>query len=144
MENAICQRRRLSRGHSVIEVALLCPWIFFLLAGVLDVGFYSYALIAAENAARAAVEYTSKSTKTAADSVGACQYALDGLQALPNVRNLSSCSASPLIVSASQVTGADGKLASSVSVTYQTQVLIPIPGLAGSMNITRTVQMRIL
>src|SRR5262249_52325353 len=117
MDNNIYQRRRPSRGHSVVEVALLCPWIFFLLAGILDVGFYSYGLIAAENAARAAVEYTSKSTTTAADSAGACQYALDGLQALPNVRTLSSCSASPLIVSASKVTGADGSQASSVSVT---------------------------
>ena len=133
-----------TRGTAVIEVTLMSPWIFFLLAGTLDMGFYAYALVAAENAARAAVEYTSKSTTTAADSSGACQYALDGLHALANVRNLTDCSTAPLVVSASQVTGADGKQASSVSLTYQTQMLIPIPGLTGKLNISRTVQMRIL
>jgi hypothetical protein len=144
MANHESERRKRTRGHSVVEVALLAPWIFFLFAGVLDVGFYAYALIATQNAARAGVEYTSKSTKTANDSAGACQYALVGLQAMPNVRGLSSCNGAPLTVLASQVTGIDGKLASSVSVTYHTNYFIPIPGVAGQLNITRAVQMRIL
>ena len=135
---------RNSRGHSVVEVALLCPWIFFLFAGTLDAGFYAYAMISTQHAARAAAEYTSRSTATAKDSMGACQYALDGLYGMPNVRNLSSCGGAPLTVSADQVTGVDGAQASSVSVTYQTNMLIPIPGLMGKLNVTRTVQMRIL
>lgn len=144
MINTVSRRKARSRGHSVVEVALLGPWIFFLIAGVLDMGFFAYALIATQNAARAAAEYTSKSTVTAANSDLACQYALIGLHGMPNVRTLSSCSAAPLVVSANKVTGVDGALASSVSVTYQTIMLIPIPGLMGKLNITRTVQMRIL
>jgi len=144
MRKQSTHRRNSIRGHSVVEVALLAPWIFFLFAGTLDLGFYAYALIATQNAARAGAEYTSKSTKTSTDSTGACQYALIGLQAMPNVRSLSSCSGAPLTVTASQVTGIDGKLASSVSVTYQTNYFIPIPGVAGQMNVTRAVQMRIL
>jgi Flp pilus assembly protein TadG len=139
----ISGRKHKSRGHSVVEVALLCPWIFFLFAGTLDAGFFAYAMIGAQNAARAAAEYTSRSTATAADYAGACQYALDGLGSLPNVRSLSTCNAAPLTVTASQVT-IDGAAASSVSVTYQTVMLIPIPGLTGKLNITRTVKMRIL
>ncbi len=135
---------KLRRGHSVLEVALLCPWLFFVFAGILDTGFYLYALVATENAARAAVEYTSKSTTLAVNSSVACQYALNGLQALPNVRNVSSCGGAPVTVTAAQVTGADGSAAASVTVTYQTNLLIPIPGIPARMNITRTVQMRIL
>lgn len=144
MTNTASRRRKRSRGHSVVEVAILGPWIFFLIAGVLDVGYYAYAMIATQNAARAAAEYTSRSTKTAGDSDIACQYALTGLHDMPNVRGLSSCGAEPLTVSAAQVTGVDGSLASSVSVTYKTPMLVPIPGLMGQLNITRTVQMRIL
>jgi Flp pilus assembly protein TadG len=124
-----------------MEVALLSPWIFFLFAGAFDLGFYSYALIATQNAARVAVEYTSRSSTTAADSSGACQYALDEMKAMRNVRNLTNCNSTPLIVTASAVTGVDGSPASSVSVTYQSDRFIPIPGLMGQLNVTRTVQM---
>ena len=131
------------RGHAVIEVALLSPWIFFLFMGAFDMGFYTHALIATQNAARAAAAYTSRSSLTAADSAGACRYALAELKAMSNVRNLSSCNSSPLVVTASSVTGTDGSPASSVSVTYKSNKLIPIPGLTGQLNISRTVQMMV-
>jgi Flp pilus assembly protein TadG len=133
-----------NRGHAVIEVALLSPWIFFLFVGTLDMGFYTHALIATQNAARAGAAYTSRSTLKAADYAGACQYALGELKAMSNVRSLANCNSSPLIVTASALpAGVDGSPASSVSVTYQTNRLIPIPGLAGQLNITRTVQMMV-
>lgn len=143
MDQLTSRRTRRKRGHAVVEVSLLCPWILFLLAGALDMGFYSYALIATQNAARVAAEYTSKSTTTAADSASACQYALDEMSSLANVRSLSSCSAAPLTVMATQVTGPDGALASSVSVKYTTAFLIPIPGVTGQLTMTRTVEMRL-
>lgn len=135
--------RKGCRGHAVIEVALLSPWIFFLFAGTFDLGFYANAIIATQNAARAAASYTSRASSRAADSAGACKYALTELKTMSNVRNLTSCNSSPLIVTASSVTGADGSPASSVSVTYTTNTLIPIPGLAGQFTITRTVQMMV-
>ena len=140
-----CRAGRVSRtrGTAVIEVALMAPWIFFLFAGALDMGFYSYSMIATENAARVAAEYTSKSVSTAADSSSACQYALDEMINLSNVRNLSKCDTSPLVVTATSLTGIDGSAASSVTVTYKTDFLIPIPGVTGQLNITRTVQMRL-
>ena len=39
------------RGSSVVETAFMMPWIVFLFIGVLDMGFYSYALITAARAA---------------------------------------------------------------------------------------------
>jgi Flp pilus assembly protein TadG len=129
------------RGSAVIEVALLAPGIFFLFAGIMDVGFYNYALISTQNAARTAVEYTSRSASTAADSTGACAFALDHLNGMSNVRSLTTCSASPLVVTATAVTDADGYAAASVSVTYTTNMLVPVPGVKGQMSMTRTVQM---
>jgi len=141
MQQSVRVRRR--RGNAVIEVTLLAPWIFFLFVGTFDMGFYVYALITTQNAARAAATYTSRTSATAADSARACQYALAEMKAMSNVRSLASCSSNPLIVTASAVTGVDGWDASSVSVTYQSNRLVPIPGLTGRLNITRTVQMRV-
>src|SRR5689334_7839901 len=93
-------RRYATRGEAVLEIAFLVPWIFFLFAGAFDVGFYSYGLIATQESARAAAEYTSRNSATVSDSVGACQYAIAQMRALSNVRSLSTCAAAPLIVSA--------------------------------------------
>jgi hypothetical protein len=125
-----------------MEVALYAPWIFFLLGGALDAGFYEVALISAQNAAREAVQYTSKSSTTLADSTTACTMVREEMASLPNVSGLSSCGSSPLIVTASSVTGPDGGAASEVSVTYTSGLLIPIPWLMKNMTVTRSVQMR--
>ena len=140
-ETRTAQRRR--RGHSVLEVTFLAPWMFFLFAGAFDMGFYSVAIISTENAARVASIYTSSSASAATDSAAACQYALAELRSLPNVRNLNSCASLPLQVTASAVTGADGAPASRVAVTYQTPALIAIPGLRGQFTVTRTAEMRV-
>jgi hypothetical protein len=126
-----------------MEVALLAPFIFFMFSGALDMGFYEVSLIATQNAARVAAEYTSKGASTAADSASACTYVLDEMKSISNVRNLTSCGASPLVVTATSVTGVDGSPASSVSVTYTSDKMIAIPGLTNRLTVTRTVQMRI-
>ncbi|MGA2594116.1 MAG: TadE/TadG family type IV pilus assembly protein [Bryobacteraceae bacterium] len=133
------------KGHSVMELALFLPFLLFLFIGAFDWGFYSWALIATQSAARSAALYTSSSSATAADSSGACTYALAELTNAPNVfGSVTTCSASPVTVTATSVTGADGTAASQVSVTYQTINLIPIPSLLPSqMNITRVVQMKV-
>ena len=135
--------RRRQRGHAILEAALFAPWFLFLFAGALDMGFYEYSLIATENAARVAALYTSSNSSTAADSTGACTYALNEIHQMANAGGITSCGSLPVTVTASAVTGVDGNPASSVSVTYQTGQLIPIPGLTGQMTVTRTVQMRV-
>lgn len=135
-----------ARGNAVVETALMAPWIFLLFIGVLDFGFYAYAAISTQHAARVAVLYTSSSSSNAGDSTGACTYALAALQDLPNMSSaVTSCGPSqPVQVTATSLTsGADGAPASEVSVTYQTIPLIPIPGLMGQMTIKRTAQMRL-
>jgi zona occludens toxin (predicted ATPase) len=130
-------------GHAVIEVSLMAPWIFFLFMGTIDFGFYSYAIIATENAARVATMQTSQNTTTAVDNTLACNYALTELNVLPNTRSLASCAALPVIVNATTFIDADGATAARVDVTYQTILMIPIPGLTGRLSITRNAQMRL-
>jgi hypothetical protein len=128
-------------GNALIEFTFMVPWIFFLFVGALDLGFYSHALIATENAARVAAMYTSAGPATAADSATACLYALTELNKLPGVG--ASCG-SKVTVTATAITGADGQPATTVTVVYNNLQMIPIPGLlAGSLNVSRTVQMRL-
>ena len=63
--------RRKRRGSALIELTLLSPWILFLFIGIVDLGFYSYALISVENATRIAGEYCSQNTASASDATGA-------------------------------------------------------------------------
>ncbi len=128
----------------MIEIALIAPWFLFLFIGVVDVGFYCYDLIAVENAARVAAEYTSSGTDLAASQSGACTRALAELASLPNLSGVSSCSAAPLTVTATSNTGLAGGTDTTVTVTYQTQQLIPIPALLqGRFTFSRTVVSRV-
>jgi Flp pilus assembly protein TadG len=133
-----------TKGHAVMEAALVLPWLIFLFVGAFDMGFYCYDLISVENAARIAVEYTATSSFTASDTGTACTLALNELATVPNLASLSTCNSLPLKVSASAVSGKDGAPASQVSVQYQSALFIPIPGLlTGRLNITRVAQMRL-
>jgi len=139
------KRRPSERGGAMIELVLLAPWIFFLFAGAVDCGYYAYALISVESAARVAALYTSTNASTAVDNNTACSYVLQELKTLPNVgSSTSSCTANPVTVNAQLQNASDGTTASMVSVTYQSLPLIPIPGLLqGRYTWTRAVRMRL-
>jgi hypothetical protein len=131
----------------VIEVSLMAPWIFFLFVGTLDFGFYAYAAICTENAARVAVQQTSVSLDGAVDASVACTYVLNEMQALPNMTGVTTCDGSgPLTVTVANpvLTGPDGSPMAQVTVTYQTLRMIPIPGMMASQFwLVRTAQMRV-
>jgi hypothetical protein len=128
----------------MVEFSLLLPWYVFLFIGAIDYGFYSYSLIATQNAARIAAMYCSGSSTAAIDSDTAWSYAADQLRKMPNVGSSLSTNAAPLVVTANAVTGPDGGNATSVTVTYTTPQMIPIPGLlTGQLTISRTVQMKL-
>jgi hypothetical protein len=130
-----------NRGHAVMELAFFLPYLMFAFVGVYDWGNYAWALMKTSDAARIATLYTSSSSATAANSRGACTYVLAEMSDAPNLSGVTSCSASPLTVTAAQVTGPDGNHASQVTVSYQTAYLIPIPGLLpGQLTITRVVE----
>ena len=148
------KRRRRSGGNAVIEVTLLMPWFLFLFMGVFDFGFYAYALISTENAARAAALYLSTGYGVAEGGVGdpvpsssaACQIVLGEMRRLPNVgAAVTGCNALPVRVKG-ELLGpdpTDGSWSTRVTVTYQTVQLFPIPGLTGRLTANRAVEMRI-
>lgn len=146
-----CKPRRRNRrraGNNLIEFSLMMPWYIFLFVGTYDFGFFAYSLIATQTAAQVGANYCATNSITVTDSTTACGYALNQLIDMPNV---SACavgttvtSSAPLALSATSVTGPDGNPATSVTVTYLTPQLVPIPGmLPGTLTISRTVKMRL-
>jgi hypothetical protein len=136
----------------MVESCLLFPWFVFLFVGALDAGFDLYALIGVQSAARIAVLYTSSSSSTANATAAACTLVLQDLNYMPNIyKQVTSCSSSaptaaaPLEVTVTgPTTDQFGNSYSTVSVSYQTVSLTPIPGvLAAQFTITRTAQMQL-
>jgi Flp pilus assembly protein TadG len=148
--------KRRVRGQAMVEVALMAPWILFLFIGVLSFGFFSYAAICTQNAARSAALANAATGRT--DNAGACRIAINEMNSLPNTRSISSCNvgvcpsitgsvtdSQPLAVTSCAVAGPDGLPAVRVILTYRTLQMIPIPGvLAGKFDITRAVDAPIL
>ena len=139
-------------GNSIVEFSMFAPWLIFLFVGALDWGFYAYALIGTEAAARIGALYTSSASSTVLDSATSCIYALDQLRKMPNVGDtITACasgssvsSSAPVGISATSITGPDGAAAAQLSVTYLTPTFVPIPGLLpGQIKITRTFQMKV-
>ena len=135
----------------------MAPWLIFMFVGAMDWGFYAYALIATESAARVGCLYASSSSSTATDSTTVCtKYALEQLRRMSNVgSSMNTCASgssvsasSPVGVTVTQITGADGNPAAQVSVTYLTPIYIPMVMNGNTLMpkqvaITRTIQMRL-
>jgi hypothetical protein len=120
------------------------PWFVFLFIGVLDLGFYDYALITAQSAARTAVLFTSSSTSASTQSDLACSYVIDQLTSNINLSGSTTCvSPSPISLTTSvNNSGPDGNPASTVTIQFTSALMIPIPGLLpAQVPIVRTAQM---
>jgi Flp pilus assembly protein TadG len=165
--------RRDRRGQSVIEFTFMAPWLLFLFVGVFDLGFFSYALIATQNAARAAAVHNSISQVAAKDlDLSGCGIALAELQSTANARSLGNCNQGAIAPNPQGTSVVFSKIlqvesdfcpgsssaqasnpncpstipfdAAQVIVTYYTAFLIPIPGLLpGQLKITRTALMQV-
>ena len=152
------RRNHRESGHSVVEIALLAPWIFFLFIGVCDLGFYLYAATCTQNAARIAAIQTAASpgNSTGQLQVIACNAAILEMLRVPNTHELTSCGGSPLTVTQQTLTNATtpacadcaidtNSVSSLVTVIYQSGVFVPIPGLLTSpLNLTRTSESRVI
>lgn len=135
------RRKHGEKGHAVIEVALLAPWIFLLFAAVFDFGFYMYAAISVQNAARVAALRLSESTAAAGSTVLAQNYACAELSMLPNIG--STCPSSYVTITPTLVTGPDGGSAVQVAINYTTIQLFPLPFLTGQWTFQRIAEAKI-
>jgi Flp pilus assembly protein TadG len=141
------KRRVRQGGQSLVEASLVFLMFIFMFIGVLDFGFYAYSMISVQSAARVAALYTASSKNTAGDNAGACAIALKELATVVNIGpTVTTCNALPLVVTATSSTDPSTNLLSStVSVQYQSVLLIPIPGiLTNQLTITRIVEFPVL
>jgi Flp pilus assembly protein TadG len=151
--------KRSESGNSVVEVALMAPWLFLLFVGVFDFGFYAYAGICMENAARiGALQTASNSALTSTQLQAlACTAATLEMARVPNRFNfVGGCGSGPLQVTQQTLTnsttpqcadcGADaGAVSTLVTVTYQSNLFVPIPGvLENQLNLQRTSEVRMV
>jgi Flp pilus assembly protein TadG len=172
MQQICLNKKRRERGGSIVEVALLAPWIFFLFVGIFDFGFYAYAAICTQNAARAVAI---ASAQTASASVLPCTAAIGEMRMLPNVANVSStCSVitgAPALTSSVPINVCVALLSAGAPtacnapaglhcadcglpgdslavsylavVSYRTVPLVPIPGiLTGQLTVSRAAEER--
>jgi Flp pilus assembly protein TadG len=140
-------RRGGRNGNNIIEFAFMLPWYVLLFVGAVDMGFYSYALISVQSAARVGAIYCSASSTTCSTNAEPCHYALAQLADLPNVPStLTTCNASPVTVTVTYATNStpDGQPDVQVTVAYVLPALAGIKGLLpGQYTATRTVAMRL-
>lgn len=134
----------------MVEAALLSPWIFFVFMGLLDFGFYAFALITTESAARAGAMYASQTIGSAGNGDGVCFPVVEEMRTLPNVSTTATCSctagnctAGPITIQTRSVVDANcpegvvGARCAIVMVRYTTVPMIPIPFLRGQLTVQR-------
>jgi Flp pilus assembly protein TadG len=126
------------RGQSAIEVALMAPWIFFLFIGVLDLGFWGYALMSLENGTRAAGLYAANHpTATAA------QLKTVACAELRHVINIAPGCPTVTVTTPTLDTGTNPNRL-TFTVTAPLTPMVPIPGLLNVGNVTRQVVVPVL
>ena len=129
---------------------MFLPWYLLLFIGAFDWGFFAHGLISTESAARVGalsnqLSFTSATYNQTSAYSAACTYVLSELRTAVNISSsLTTCTSLPVIVTATEVTGPDSANAAQVTVEYQTQNLIPIPGVLKSQyTFYRVVKMKL-
>jgi Flp pilus assembly protein TadG len=139
-----CHRQRRDRqrqGIAAVELAVTLPAILLIVLGCIDFGRFAYTYIAVTNAARAGAGFLSMSSlpvnSTTSWERGFCQAVLDemGSSFVTTSINVPS----PVITLDSM-----GFRRASVQVSYPFSTLVSWPGIPNSMNLSRTVQMRLV
>ena len=138
--------RKNREGQALIEVTVMAPLMLLLFAAVVDIGFFCYAAVCTENAARVGALHAATDRDLAA-SATINQYVRADvcaeMKALPNIGTACPDSALSVSTVGQPFTGADGQPATQVTVTYTTVPLFRIPGLMSRYSITRVVQVRL-
>jgi|HubBroStandDraft_5_1064220.scaffolds.fasta_scaffold08222_3 Flp pilus assembly protein TadG len=132
---------RSESGASIVEFAIVAPFLALLLVGTIDFGRYMYDGILLANAARAGVQYGAQNLQTAVDSTG--------------IQNAAYADASNLTVHATTTTfcklGVVATTCSASGAVPYVQVIasgtwspmISYPGLPASMTLSQTAVMRV-
>lgn len=144
--------RRFARhehGYSVVELAMISPLLAYLLVAVFDFARVFYFAMAVTSAAHAAVQWGSLSPANTLNSTRMQTIAANhapGLGVTATAGRVCRCgsgTATPY-VQLSCATSCPGtqRIYASVTATRSFSPIIGFPGIPGTMNITRTAQMR--
>ena len=155
---AHCGRRQ--SGQSLLEVALMLPFLLLLLLGVIEVGRYAYIGILVGNAARAGAAYGAQSNPQAVDTTGITNASLNDFQSNGQGSNLTvtsavtcGCDSGGVLTTAGCTPASNanaGKCAAghwvvmvtvTASGTYSS--LFNYPGIPSSISISRSAAMRV-
>jgi Flp pilus assembly protein TadG len=128
------QCRRLRRGAAAVELAVLLPFLTYLLVGAVDFARVFYYSLTIMNCAREGAIYASTSAANSTNTTGIQSAA---------VADAAGFSPAPTV---SSVTGTDSSSNPIVTVTvsYPFKTITNYPGIPNSVTLVRTVQMRIL
>ncbi len=132
------ERRQRSRGQSVVELAVLLPILVVILAGAADFGRGLTAYIAISGATREGAAYGMQSADQAANEAEIATTVRN------DIGNGGEIWGTDVVVVSD--TGPDSQNYEQVVVTvsYAFSPIIPIPGLPSTINMDRTVRMRVL
>jgi Flp pilus assembly protein TadG len=137
-------------GQSVLEVALLAPFLLLMLVGTMEIGRYAYFAIEATSAARAGVQYGAQNLLDSKDLAGITVAAQNDAPELKQLdvlaKNLCACSNNP-----SQYMGCPAKTCGAghpvvfleVDTTAQVPSLFKYPGLPATFTANGKAIMRV-
>lgn len=128
-------RHSRSRGQGLVELALLTPLMIFMLMITVDFARAYSAYIEVSNAARAGAIYGSRSTSNANDPTAVRDAALADT---PSIFGTAPA------ISSSTATDTDGYEQVTVTVDYTFSTLTAFPGIPNSVDMSRTVRMRVV
>jgi Flp pilus assembly protein TadG len=144
---------RAESGQSLVEVALLTPFMLLLLLGAIEIGRFAYQAIRLGNAARAGVEYGAQTHWTAGDAIGIAAAACQDFQG-QNTCGLTITKAylcqcdnagtiGPGTVTCNCPLGSRPVVSLQVTTSGTFGSLFNYPGIPPSMTISRTATMRL-
>lgn len=151
MSGLLRKFRETEDGQSLVEFAIVAPFLLVLLTACVDYGRYMYDGILIGNAARAGVQYGSESQNSAADYSGMRSAAIGDATTLGLTAVATSCTCgnnaantcpppnpptTPTYICPADYTALFVQV--TVSNTIPFQPLISLPGLTNSLTITRT------
>jgi Flp pilus assembly protein TadG len=132
LRRACRQGRDRRRGVAAVELAVLLPFLAFLLVITIDFSRIYYVTLTLNNCARNGALYACDNPTNAADTTGIQNAAL---------ADASNLTPAPTVTSITG-TDSDGQYV-EVTVSYQFHTITNYPGVPSTVNITRTVHMRV-
>jgi Flp pilus assembly protein TadG len=135
-------------GQSLLEMAILAPFLLLLTIGIIDIGRYTFVAVAVANSARAGAEYGSQNLATTLDYTGMQTAAQNDAGSISGftVSGTSMCVCSDGTASTCLPTDCSSShRLTYVSVTSSATInaLIKYPGIDQPITIQRTVKMQV-